>query len=617
MAKKKTNASSGKRGLLFAALLVLVTFLLYFRITNHAFVNYDDDTLITSNRVVIDERASFADCFSWNIFTPHFKPLVLMSWRAEYQWFGENPSVFHFNNLLLHLFNVLLVFILSVKLLQKLIPDKKNQTDLAAFFIALTFAIHPLHVESVAWAVERKDVLYTFFFFLSWWAYIQYLEKSKYLFLLLSAFFYLMVVLTKSMGITLIAVVFLTDYLYGRKKYLALLKEKIPLLLCFVIGIYLYGLLNYFVGFFSGGVVGANSNIPEAIRATSESNPILQIGLMAFLKVFLLFIHTLVPLHISVIYEGAEIHKMLGAFLYVIPLLLFGMVYLAYRMRDKYKEVFFGLIFFLITVSPAIAIGKYGGVGVFAGDRYTYVPMLGLMFILVVLCFRIPSSFKQLPLALLLSLSAIYLWITIPAIDVWKNAETLWTNAIEKTVCAAPAYNGRGVYYQDVTKEPDKALEDFSQAIICDSTHSSALYNRGLILMNKKKNKEALKDLNRALQLKPTYVEAYVNRGNILRDMNENDAAMSDYNTAIQLSPNFSKSYFNRGSLFINLKRYDDAIQDNSKAISLDPGYAKAYYNRGVAYFYSAKKEEACQDFKVAMEQGYDLAAKTFKENCQ
>ncbi len=617
MVRKKPKAPSGKRWILFASILVLVTFVLYFRITNHTFVNYDDDTLITSNRVVVDEGSSFGECFTWNIFTPHFKPLVLMSWRAEYQLFGDNPVVFHFNNLLLHLLNVLLVFILSVKLLQKIIPDKKSQMELAAFFVALTFAIHPLHVESVAWAVERKDVLYTFFFFLSWWAYIQYVEKNKYPFLLLSAVFYLMVVLSKSMGITLIAIVFLTDYLYSRKNYLALLKEKIPLILCFVLGIYLYGLADYFIGFFSGGVVGANSNISETLRAASEANPILQIGLMAFLKVFLLLMHTIIPLHISVIYEGAEIQKMIGVFFYLIPFLLLGFLYLAYRLKDKYIEIFFGLVFFLITVSPAIAIGKYGGVGVFAGDRYTYVPMLGIMLMLVVLSFRIRSSIKHLPFVLLLALSAFYLVITIPAIGVWKNAETLWTNAIEKTVCAAPAYNGRGAYYLDITKETDKALLDFSQAVVCDSTHWSALYNRGLIMMNNNKKKEALKDLNKAILLNPRYVEAYVNRGNILRDRDEHDAALSDYNTAIQLSPSFSKSYFNRGSLFINLKRYEEAIHDNSKAISLDPKYAKAYYNRGLAYFNSSRKEEACRDFQVAMEQGYEVAAKTIKDHCQ
>lgn len=617
MAKKKVTPPSGKKNILFIALLLLVTFGIYFQVTSHEFVNYDDDTLITTNRVVVDAGKSWTDCFTWNIFTPHFKPLVLLSWRAEYQAFGEKPGVFLFNNLLLHAFNVLLVFFLSLTLLRKFIPDQKQVISLAAFFVALAFAVHPLHVESVAWAVERKDVLYTFFFLLSWWSYLQYLEKNKYTYLLLCALFYLLVLLSKSMGITLIAVLFLTDYLYGRKNLVGLIKEKIPVIFFFVVGIYLYGLVDYLTGFVSGGAAGSGTNLPETLQVASESSPFLQIVLMAFLKFFLMLVHVLVPLHISVIYEGLEIQKMLGVFFYIIPFVVIGFFYLAYRLSGRYKEILFGLLFFLITFSPAITIGKYEGVGVFVGDRYTYAPMLGLLVAMVVLCFRIQSSFKQLPIVLLSLLSIAYIALTLPAIGVWKNAETLWTNAIEKTKCAAPAYNGRGVYYLNKTKENDKALADFDQAILCDSNHVRAVYNRGIILMNKNRNAEALRDYNRAIILNPKYVEAYVNRGNILRDQGQNDAAMMDYNTAIQLSPEFSKSYFNRGSLFLNLKRFDEAIADCNTAISLDRNYAKAYYNKGVALFNLTRKDEACQEFRTSLTLGYQAADKTIKEYCQ
>lgn len=617
MAKKKVTPPSGKKNILFVALLLLVTFGIYFQVTNHDFVNYDDDTLITTNRVVIDAGKSWKDCFTWNIFTPHFKPLVLLSWRAEYQAFGEKPAVFLFNNVLLHAFNVLLVFFLSLKLLRKFIPDQRQVISLASFFVALAFAVHPMHVESVAWAVERKDVLYTFFFLLSWWSYLQYLEKNKYTYLLLCALFYLLVLLSKSMGITLIAVLFLTDYLYDRKNIVGLIKEKIPVILFFVVGIYLYGLVDYLTGFVSGGATGSGTNLTETMQAASESNPFLQIVLLAFLKIFLMLVHVLIPLHISVIYEGLEIQKMLGIFFYIIPFVVVGLLYLAYRLSGRHKEIWFGLLFFLITFSPAITIGKYEGVGVFVGDRYTYAPMLGLLIAMVILCFRIPSSFKQLPIVLLSILSIVYIALTLPAIDVWKNAETLWTNAIEKTKCAAPAYNGRGVYYLNKTKEVDKALADFDRAVMCDSNHVRAIYNRGIILMNKNRNAEALRDYDRAIYLNPKYVEAYVNRGNILRDQGQNDAAMTDYNTAIQLSPEFSKSYFNRGSLFLNMKRFDEAIADCDKAISIDRNYAKAYYNKGVALFNLSRKEEACREFSTSLSLGYQAADKTIKDYCQ
>lgn len=616
MAKKKKPTMPIRMNIVFALALLVVTFGLFIQTTSHEFVNYDDDTLITSNRVVVDPNAPLSACFEWNVFSPHFKPLVLLSWRAEYQIFGADPAVFHFNNTMLHVLNVLLVFLLSLTLIPRFISDKKHHS-FAAFAVALLFAVHPLHVESVAWAVERKDVLYTFFFLLSWWAYLQYLDKSNYLFLILSTAFFALTLLSKSMGITLPAVLFLTDYLYQRKNVLTLVKEKTPILLCFVGGIFLYGLGTYFSAFFSGGVVGGNTNVSESLQAASEASPLFQIILMVFLKVTLFLVHVLIPLHISVIYEGAEIQRMLGGFMYAIPFLLLGIIYLTYRYADRFKELFFGLAFFLLTISPAIMIGKYGGVGIFAGDRYTYTPMLGLLLAIVVLVYRLPSISTTIKNSLLGALATIYFILAYQATGLWKNAETLWTNAIHKTVCAAPAYNGRGVYYLDVLNEKDKALADFNQAIQCDSTHAGALYNRGLILMGKNRNQEALDDYSRAIRIRPDYLEAFVNRGNIYRDTKENEAAMQDYNTSLRINPNFSKSYFNRGGLFLNLKQFDDAINDFTIAISLEPEYAKAYYNRGLAYFNLSNKDAACQDFANAAQRGYAGSAETIKAYCK
>jgi tetratricopeptide (TPR) repeat protein len=338
---------------------------------------------------------------------------------------------------------------------------------------------------------------------------------------------------------------------------------------------------------------------------------------MGFLKIFLLLVHVLIPARISVIYEGNVIQEMIGGIIYVIPLLLAGLIYLSYRFSEKNKVFLFGLLFFLITVSPAIAIGKYGGVGVFIGDRYTYAPMLGLLMIFVVLFYLIPVRSNQWRIGLLSALSVIYFILSFKAIGVWKNAETLWTNAIEKTVCSAPAYNGRGVYYLDVSNEKDKALEDFNQSLRCDSTHARASYNRGLILQDKNRIAEALTDYNRAIRLNPVYVEAFVNRGNIFRDQKNYEQGLADYNRAIQLSPEFPKAYFNRGGLFLNQKMYDNAIQDYSMAIAIDPTYAKAYYNRGLCLYNTNAKEEACENFTLSAEYGYKAAVKVIQEYCQ
>lgn len=618
MAKKKKSSPATGRHLLYALILVIITAGVYGSVTQHDFLNYDDDTLITGNRVVVDPARSWTDCFTWNLFSPHYKPLVLLSWRAEYQTFGDDPGVFHFNNLLFHLLNVLLVFLVSIPLLKVLRPTKQPDVWLMAFFIALLYSVHPLHVESVAWAVERKDVMYSFFFLLSWLSYLYYLDKQKYIYLILSAVFYLLVLLSKSMGITLIAVLFLTDYAYGRRNIAALIREKIPLLACFLAGIYLYGLLDYMGAFLSGSPTAGNVSLADTPGSTTSTfNPVIEVGVMSFLKIFLLLMHTILPIHVSAIYEGPEIQRMLGAFIYVIPFLLAGLVYLAWRMSVRHKAVFFGLLFFLVTVSPAIAIGRYGGVGVFIGDRYTYMAMLGIILPFVLWVFQFKTKPGQLPMIVVGALALVLSFASFKQVSVWKNPLTLWNDVISKTKCGAAGHNGRGVYYLTKDIQYEKAIDDFTRAIACDSLYARSFYNRGLAYMNLKKNTEAFLDYNRAIQLNPRYVEAYVNRGSILTGQGKNDEALVDFNYAIQLNPDFAKSYFNRGNLFINTQRFEEARQDYTKAISLDVNYAKAYYNRAIALQYLGDKAASCGDFQAAFDLGYGLAAESLKNYCQ
>ena len=215
-------------------LLILITFVAYNRILNNDFVNFDDDRLIYNNEKIINDNVPITECFEWGFRAPHYKPLTLLSWRAEYQLFGKNPLVFHLNNLILHILNTLLVYLISIFLLSK-INILREKLNLTAFIIALLFGIHPLHVESVAWAVERKDVLFSFFFLLSWISYLFYLKKNKFYFIILTSIFYLLSMLSKSMGITLIAVLFLTDFYFGRKIFKKEILKKIPIILVFLL----------------------------------------------------------------------------------------------------------------------------------------------------------------------------------------------------------------------------------------------------------------------------------------------------------------------------------------------------------------------------------------------
>jgi hypothetical protein len=168
----------------------------------------------------------------------------MISWKAQYELWGDNPSHFHLVNFLLHLANTLLLFFIGLLIFQKIIENKKL-LFFSAFAFAALFSINPLRIESVAWATERKDVLFSFFFLGSWILYINYIKSHRYYLLIAASMLYLMSGLSKSMGITLIAVVVLTDFWYNRRISKKTILEKLPFLLIFALLIYLYGFIDF------------------------------------------------------------------------------------------------------------------------------------------------------------------------------------------------------------------------------------------------------------------------------------------------------------------------------------------------------------------------------------
>ena len=172
----KFNQYIEQRNWLIYAYLIALTFIISHQVLLSDFVNFDDSKLIYNHAIVNSEQVPIKEAFSWGFRRGHYKPLVFLSWWSEYKLFGKAPFIFHFNNLLLHLFNVLLVFFIGKALLVQF-KISKEKVLFGSLFLATLFSVHPLHVESVAWAVERKDVLFSFFFLSAWLSYIRYLNS--------------------------------------------------------------------------------------------------------------------------------------------------------------------------------------------------------------------------------------------------------------------------------------------------------------------------------------------------------------------------------------------------------------------------------------------------------
>ncbi|MFW5822311.1 MAG: tetratricopeptide repeat protein [Tangfeifania sp.] len=586
-------------------ILLILTAICYSPVVKNEFVTFDDGVLIHNNPIITDDGVSVKEIFQSKDFTPHYKPLVFLTWRAEYQLFGENPLPFLLNNLLLHLLNTVLLFLIGLKLFPLLKTDIQN-TRLFSFIIALLFAIHPIHVESVAWATERKDVLYSFFFLLGWLLYFRFLEEKKTYLLVLSVVSYALVLLSKSMGITLIALIVLTDWIYYGKFTKKIILEKIPFLVVFIGGMFIYGMLTDFgdhaTGLTSTTILSASEN--EAFFA--DYPWLLKRALIVSLRLVLWILHVFIPVAYSIMYPREQVLDFVGKGILVFPFLIAGLLYLVYKWRNKNLLYVFGILFFLITISPAVAISEKGS-GVFLPDRYTYIPSTGLFIAAIGLLRNI--KMKRTTATFLLTAYFLLLGVKcFSQVKVWRNSESLWTNAIRLFPDFSRARNSRGYYYMKVG-ENEKALRDLSIAIKNDPDYYGAYNNRCNLLFSMGKYEEALADINVLVRSRPDYVKYLTTRAGILFKLNRNEEAVEMSKRAIELDPESLESHKNLAIIYFQTKRYAESLPHWQKCTELEPANARNFADMGYALLMVRQNEEALEAYNQAIKIDPELAS--------
>ncbi len=624
---------------IYILILSVLVVLIYAKTTNFEFVHIDDEKLIFGNNVVFDSSVPYSETFKQRLFKVHYKPLVIASWKAEYNMFGASPWHFHLFNWLLHLANTIILFLIGTKLFERIFNNNKPKILMSAFLLAMLFSINPLRLESVAWATERKDVLFSFFFLLSWLSYIFYLKNKNYPLVLLSSVLYLMSGLSKSMGITLIAVLFLTDFWYKRKFELKLVLEKIPHLLVFGLLLYLFGMLSSHL---------ANSGLNELTQATQEVSqqissvafienmpkPV-QLVLSASLRFILWAAHSLIPLRLSVIYPHDAIFRFFGKSIFLFPFLVAGLFYILWKVRKKEFAYLWGLLFFGITLSPTLAVNT-SGQAIFLSDRYTYIPSIGLFFIVVVLLSRL--EFKSLKYNIVTTaLFLFYFAVSMNGVNYWKNSETLFTQALKiypesglshlnlgryyreqnnfekaievynQGIKRAPnyfrLYSNRGKIYFDQGKY-DLAIADDSKCLSLNPKYLTALTNRGAAYGMVKEFDKAIKDLTQALEMRPKHTGALINRGLIYFQVKQYEKTIEDYNNYLQLKPNDPDVINTLGLAYYRLKKYEQALIEYNRSISINPGVGAFYQNRSLLYNAKGDKTKALKDVLKAQQLG-------------
>jgi len=582
--------------------LVLATLLVYRQVQNCEFVHYDDDQYVTGNPHI---RAGLtAGSFRWAFtaaWASNWHPLTWLSHMLDCELFGLNPRWHHTTSLLFHLANTLLLFLVLRSMTGSISPSA---------FVAAAFALHPLHVESVAWISERKDVLSTLFWLLTMAAYLRYVKRpaiGRYLLTLIS---FVLGLLAKPMLVTLPFVLLLLDYWplgriqisknataaphrlrkrrqvgTNRKSQPRVVLEKIPF--------FALSLLSSAVTFFvqkQSGTVAQVGLLPLKIRlanaAVSYTKYIARIIWPSRLAVF----YPLDDKHLSIVQALAAV------------VLLAGITICIIRLAPKYRCLLTGWFWFLGTLVPVIGLVQVGAQAM--ADRYTYIPSIGLF---IMVAWAVPALVPRLKYRkIIFGISSLVVLSALTAgtylqLKYWRNSLALFSRALAVTNNNSKMHNNLGLELH-LQGQTDRAVSHFRRAIEIKPDYANACNNLGNALKAQGKLDEALNCFQRAVRLKPNHVEAQINLALLLQSQDRLAEAAGHFRRAIELRASSAELHNNLGITMAMQGRLDDAVRHCSRALQLNPDYPEAYYNLGNALKLQGKLESAAESLRRAVQ---------------
>ncbi len=565
--------------LLGLAAILVVTFVSFYPSLNAGFTNWDDLEYVTESPYIVNLNGeSIATMFTEEIAS-NYHPLTIFSLALNYQISTLNPASYHWTNLILHLLNVVLVFWFVY-----LLFDRKIW---GALLVAFLFAIHPMHVESVAWIAERKDVLYTFFFVAALITYLNYLKNKKNAYYLYTLILFVLSCLSKPTAVMLPVILVLVDWYKNREFSSKILLEKVPFFVLSVV----FGIITIMVQSDTAVVVGE-----------SDAHNLFERFLFACYGTMMYVVKLFVPINLSAFHPYP---KGLSLLHYVSPVVVLGLGGLLLWSLRRTKVVAFGLLFYGAMIALTLQFVQVGNAII--SDRYTYAAYIGLFLIFGYLLDgflqkkNISSGIRYGVLGGLAAVGILFCVMTYQRCDVWQNSGNLWTNVIKQYPDSHIAHNQLGNYYFEAQRY-DEALVHLNQSIALKPIYYKARISRGKVFRRLKKYPEALTDYNKAIDLEPNRDEAYNNRGNIYFETQQFDKALADYQKVTQLNPSESKAYGNTGAIYAQQGKFPQALESLNKALAMNPAYQDAIANRGVVHAQTGNHQAAIQDFSRAIQ---------------
>lgn len=628
----------------YVLLPLILTALTHANGIQNGFVNFDDELYILLNTRITALTSASVQTFFTTYLGGNYHPLTELSNAIDYAIAGKHDATtYHLFNYLYHLVNTVLVFLFIKKL------SKGNLPVAAA--VACLFGIHPMHVESVAWISERKDVLYSLFFLLSLNMYLSFKENGRNLYWLLSLLFFVLSCLSKSMAVTLPLVLLLLDYYLSddRLAWKAVM-NKMP----------------FFVVSLVFGIVALKSQQAQGYIADYHFS-ILQKFFIACYSVSFYILKLIVPVNLSCLHPLPV--KGLNMWYYLSVLVLPAVYWLVLKAGQYRKLLVFGLLFFLSTLVLVLQFINIGAAVV--SERYTYIPYLGLFFIIAIFFSDIAEGrikslegMKGMVKPFFAIVLLVFAWLSYQRNTVWKDGESLWRDCTAQYPETADyAWYGLGNILKEKYDRPDAqmngqpkpskeeilqaydnairinpdfpnyylngssarsafgdkagAMKQLDKAIQLDPRNASCFYNRGVIETELNQHEASVRDYSKAIELNPGYWQAWFNRAITYKNLNKPELAIIDYQKVMVLNPGYVFTYNNLGNIYFNLGRFDDAIRQYNTALRYDAKQSNTYKNRGAAKLALQRKAEACADFEISMKMGDPEGKDAFMHVCQ
>lgn len=572
-----------------AGAAALATFVLYLPALRNEFVGVWDDNAYIAENVAI--RSMNLPFFQWAFFDFHasnWHPLTWISHAVDYALWGLNPLGHHLTNIILHAANTAIVVLLTMKLLG--IVKERTRQDTSTFFLTdrtilivagvtgLLFGFNPIHVESVAWVAERKDLLCAFFFLLSITMYTisartecheapqdepfsRLFNKRR----LITLGFFILALLSKPMAVTLPVVLLILDwYPINRIRSLKTLWdagiEKIP----------------FFALSLASSVITILAQRTGESIVSLEFAPLSSRVLIAFRSIVVYLGKMIVPVNLIPLYPYPR-NVSLFSLEYLLAIsLTMGITAACMVLVKKQKFWLSAWGYYVVTLIPVLGIVQVGNQSM--ADRYAYLPSLG-PFLMAGLCvawivvkvnnvpkWRVLFKFVGTAGGLIVLCSMSY--ITFQQIGIWKNGFVLWDHVIAKGYESATAYNNRGMSLEDMGQR-DRAIADYERAIALDPRYYLAYNNRGVLYGEDGLYRISIEYFLKSIAINPRHAESYCNLGLSYFFMNQYDRALENYNKAIELKQDFDTAYLNRGNVFSISGNKELALKDYWKACNL------------------------------------------------